>query len=101
MNLLRSIPILLYLLMMVVLPHAHLASHAHECETEHPAGHELPAHDSCTLCHLLTLPAQTSETDISVQSALLSTAVVAISIPKPDRFHLLPRLARAPPFMTA
>ena len=97
MTILRSIPILLYLLMVVVLPYAPLISHAHE----HPPEQDQPAHDSCALCQLLTQPAQTSETDVLIQPALLWTTAVAISIPKPERFQHLSHQARAPPFMTA
>lgn len=97
MTILRSIPILLYLLMVVVLPYAPLISHAHE----HPVEQDQPAHDSCALCQLLTQPAQTSETDVLVQPVLLWTTAVAISIPKPERFQHLSCQARAPPLMTA
>lgn len=97
MTILRSIPILLYLLMVAVLPYAPLISHAHE----HPPEQDQPAHDSCALCQLLTQPAQTSETDVLIQPVLFSTITVPISNQTHDRFQHLSHQARAPPLMTA
>jgi hypothetical protein len=97
----RTTAALLYLLLMVLLPHAHLVLHANECDAEQPAEQLHAAHDSCALCQLLSQPAQTSETGVSAQTIPLWAVTFSTFAQDPDSFPPLPRQARAPPFMIA
>lgn len=98
--------------MMVLLPHAHLAlgMHAVEsapCETSHPHDHDHPAapnphgHDSCSLCQLLNLSAQTSDTVVAAQVLFLPTTAFPAAASFTDHFAPTSPRARAPPFATA
>ena len=116
MNTIRSILILLYFLVMVLLPHGHhfLDSHGmhavhaapacgHEHGQESPSDEDGPSssgHGSCTLCKLLTVAADAPQTDLTLHTALH----LERSFAEPDSRHvsfLRPACnARAPPLMT-
>lgn len=114
MKLLYSIPIALYLALMVVLPHAHLAAHhsapAPPCGPTcppHGGGPDAPPaeapdaphdHASCTLCHLLSMAADTPSAVVLVAAALSPAGTVR---PHPVATHFFSfspyTEARAPP----
>ena len=80
-----------YLLMMVLLPYAHLLVEHHE--SHHP--------DTCGLCQLLVTPVNTSETDVVIDESLTIHRVAEAIIQIPDTQIPPTQQARAPPFATA
>lgn len=107
----------IYLLVMVLLPHLHLVfnshgepsvqetaccNHAHGSEEQPNDNDERSAnHDSCALCQLLVLAADTPQSNASLQTAFTLTPVFEEPETAFSPSIRAPRPARAPPLVTA
>ncbi|MBN2684131.1 MAG: hypothetical protein JXR40_02525 [Pontiellaceae bacterium] len=104
----RSRPIVagIYLLMMVVLPYAHLGFNTHSPKSNDQTHHSDGSrhkHDpsTCGLCQLVAMPVESYSFDPVIEITLVPCDPLDILTTEPDSPFILRSRARAPPFMTA